>query len=303
MFGWVVLGIIVVLAIIVFYPGNLFRFAMWSLRRSCGLTRKQISVGKHNIVYLEGGTGPNLVLLHGFGADKDNWNRFAKHFTTSYHVIVPDLPGFGESSFFEDEEYDVENQVKRLHDFVTALKLDEFHLAGNSMGGQISTLYAVKHFGKVVSVTLMDAAGVKEPIQSEFNKSLELGNNYLIVKEPKDFGDLLNFVYYNPPSFPALIMKGLAEEAARHYSSNTKIFDQLTTKWAWLEPVLPEIQCKALIMWGEKDRVFDVSCLAVFESGIKMAKGVIIKDCGHLPMVEMPDESAEYIKEFIRLLG
>ncbi|NLV16097.1 MAG: alpha/beta hydrolase [Syntrophomonadaceae bacterium] len=300
MFGWVVFGIIVVLVIVLFYPGNLFKFTMWSLRRSCGLTRKQISVGKHNIVYLEGGSGPNLLLLHGFGADKDSWNRFAKHFTSTYHVIVPDLPGFGESSFFEDEEYDAENQVRRLHDFVTAVKLDEFHLVGSSMGGKISALYAAKHFGKVVTVTLMDAAGVQEPTQSEFNKLLEQGSNSLIVKEPSDYPDLMNFVYHNPPSFPAVIMKGLAEEAVRHYSSNIKIFDQLTAKWVWLEPVLPQIQCKALIIWGEKDRIFDASCLKIFESGIKMSQGVVIKDCGHLPMLEMPDESARVVEEFIR---
>ena len=91
MFGWITLAIIILLLILIFYPGNLFRLAMWSVRRSAGLACKRVAVGRHQIVYLEGGTGPHLV-LHGFGANKDNWNRFAKHFTSSYHVIIPDSP-------------------------------------------------------------------------------------------------------------------------------------------------------------------------------------------------------------------
>lgn len=299
MLGWLILGIAVVVLLLVFYPGNQFKLAMWGVRRSSGLTKKKVLVGRHQITYLEGGTGPHLVLLHGFGANKDNWNRFAKHFVPSYHVIIPDLPGFGDSSYFPDEDYSVDSQVTRLIDLLSALKLDEFHLAGNSMGGQIACAYTMKRPGRVLSLTLFDAAGVQETTPGELTQMLEKGINPLVVKEPSDYSSLLSFVFNEPPSFPAVVMNGLAEDAARHTQSNEKIFSQLLEKWVELEPLLPKIESPALIIWGDKDRVFDVSCAAVFESKLRFSKTTIIENCGHMPMMEKADETAKIVLDFI----
>lgn len=299
MFGWIALAIIVLLLILILYPGNLYRWLMRSVRRSAGLNCRKVTVGRHQIVYLEGGTGPHLVLLHGFGANKDNWIRFAKHFTPSYHVIIPDLPGFGDSSYFQDEEYDVESQAERLIDFFNALKLEEFHLVGNSMGGQIAVAYTMKRPGRVLSLTLFNAAGVQEDKPSEMSRLLEKGTNPLVVKEASDYNELLKFVFYNPPDFPSVVMKGLAADAVRHTSSNERIFQQLLGKWVPLEPLLPKIESPVLIIWGDKDRVFDVSCADRFEKGLKYSKKVVFENCGHMPMLEMPDKSAEVVRDFI----
>ena len=225
---------------------------MWSVRRSAGLACKRVAVGRHQIVYLEGGTGPHLVLLHGFGANKDNWNRFAKHFTSSYHVIIPDLPGFGDSSYFPDEEYDVESQVERLIDFFKALKLDEFHLAGNSMGGQIAVAYTIKRPGRVLSLTLFDAAGIHEDTPSEMSRLLEKGINPLVVKEASDYSELLKFVFFNPPEFPAVVMKGLAADAVRHTQAMKGFSAAPGQVGAAIAPAQNRVA--ALIIWGDKDR-------------------------------------------------
>ncbi|MDF5864931.1 alpha/beta fold hydrolase [Pseudomonas aeruginosa] len=59
-----------------------------------------MQVDNLEIAYLEGGSekNPTLLLIHGFGADKDNWLRFARPLTERYHVVALDLPGFGDSS-------------------------------------------------------------------------------------------------------------------------------------------------------------------------------------------------------------
>jgi hypothetical protein len=62
------------------------------------LERKTMQLGDHEITYLEGGKGPAIVMLHGITADSGNWTRFARYYTANYRVVIPDLPGFGESS-------------------------------------------------------------------------------------------------------------------------------------------------------------------------------------------------------------
>jgi abhydrolase domain-containing protein 6 len=70
-------------------------------RFTSGLKRRVVQVGDHRIVYSEGGQGEPVVLLHGFGASADSWNRFAKPLTKRYHVIAPDQPGWGASTRLE----------------------------------------------------------------------------------------------------------------------------------------------------------------------------------------------------------
>ncbi len=93
-------------------------------RAHAGLVRKEMTLadGTH-IVWLEGGSGEPLVLVHGFGADKDNFTRVSRWLTPHYHVIVPDLVGFGESAHLRDADYRYAAQAARLHAFVLALGL------------------------------------------------------------------------------------------------------------------------------------------------------------------------------------
>ena len=77
-----------------------------------------------------------------------------RHLAADYHVVVPDLPGFGESSRLWEENYDVDSQVERLHAFFAAIKLRGSHLVGNSMGGQIACTYAARYPDEVLSLTL-----------------------------------------------------------------------------------------------------------------------------------------------------
>ncbi len=111
-----------------------FKMATDSQRRSADLVKKEVQVDDHRIVYLEGGTGETIVLLHGFGGYKDNWTTFAKYLK-GYHLVIPDIAGFGESSQVPMDIYDEVSQAKRIDRFVEVLKLDKFHMAGNSMGG------------------------------------------------------------------------------------------------------------------------------------------------------------------------
>ena len=125
--------------------------------------KKEIQVDDQKVVYLEGGKGQSILLLHGFAANKDNWIRFAKYLTNDYHVVIPDIPGFGESSRIQSESYSVENQMKRIDRFTEILKLEKFHLAGNSMGGMLAGMYGATYPRKILTLALLAPGGVGSP--------------------------------------------------------------------------------------------------------------------------------------------
>jgi len=156
-------------------------------RARADLEVKSVTVGNDQIFYLEGGTGPDMVLVHGFGGDKDNYIRLARYLTKSYHVIIPDLTGFGESTKDMKVSYDIFSQATRLHEFIQMLKLTSFHLAGHSMGGAIVGAYGAKYPEMVKSLLLLAPAGVSTAPESEIMRRLKKGDNPFIINNPADF--------------------------------------------------------------------------------------------------------------------
>ncbi len=268
-----------------------------SLRALGGLSEKSILVGKHTIVYLEGGGGEPVLLLHGFGADKDNWNLFSRYLTKRYRVIAPDLPGFGESSKIWSHQYHIAAQVERVHEFANRTGLTKFHLVGNSMGGLIAGVYAATYPAEILTLCLLDPAGVEsEP--SPFSLELEKGNNPLIPESVSDYDKLLDFTFAKRPSLPDSLKSYLAEIAVQRKDFYKKVFIE-ARPGNQLEAVMARIRAKTLILWGDADRVLSVSSAKVLQKGIEKSKAVILKDCGHMPMLEKPEEAARHYLEFI----
>lgn len=283
------------------FPAALLTSAQSLERQIAGLSSEQLEVANLSIHYYEGGPSDaeTLLMIHGFGANKDNWLRFARHFTERYHVIALDLPGFGDSSQ-PHASYDVGSQVERVMAFTQALGIKKLHLIGNSMGGHISALYAARYPEQVLSVALFDNAGVTAPQKSELAERLEHGDrNPLIVKEPEDFNRLLDFVFVEAPSLPTVLKDYLAEQAIAQRDHYEMIFDHLRNRYIPLEPELPKIQAPTLLLWGDKDKVLDVSSIQVMQPLLRKPSVVIMENCGHAPMIERPEETAHHYQAFL----
>jgi len=283
-------------------PAYLFNKAIEYMRREAGLTIKSVNIPGFKVVYAEGGKGETIVLLHGFGGSKDNWLSLAKYLTSDYRVIIPDLPGFGESSKPQAAKYNIMSQVERLNLFVKELKMTKFHIVGNSMGGSIAGNYAATYPEMVKTLALFDSAGVTSPIKSERNLLLEKGINPLVVKDVSGFDKLLAINFNKPPQLPYLIKKYLAQQAVQAAPFNEKLFkDIIDTDLTVLEGKLDKITAPTLIVWGDSDKVIHVSAAGIFEKNIKGSKLVIIKECGHVPMMEKPEETASLYKDFLKV--
>lgn len=296
-------AVVVMLAAIIYFvaPSYLYNKAMDGLRKDAGLTTKSVNIPDFKIVYLEGGTGDAIIMLHGFGGDKDNWLRFAKYFTPDYRVIIPDLPGFGESSQPANAKYTIMSQVERLNILARELKLTNFHVVGNSMGGVIAGTYATTHPEMIKTLALFDSGGVKSPTKSELHRLMEKGVNPMVVKNVDDFDKLLAINFYKPFPIPSFVKKYLAKKAEEAAPLNQKIFNEMTdVDFFALEDKLGMIKAPTLIVWGDSDKVIDISSLPIFEKKIKNAKSAIIKECGHLPMLEKPQETAAVYKDFLK---
>jgi len=291
------------LALVAYFalPALLVKLSTESERKAAGLQQKTARVGDHEIVYIEGGKGEAILMVHGFAANKDNWTRFAKFISPAYHVVALDLPGFGESTCLENESYSTVEQAKRLNQFAEAVGLQKFHIVGNSMGGFIAARYAMMFPERVLTLGLFNTAGVKSPVESEMAKRMSRGEpNPLVTGSVEEFDRLIQFVFSTPPDIPRFVKKFLVEEAQKHKPSNERIFQQISSEHEALEPDLSKLKARTLVLWGDQDRVLDVSSVQVLKKGLPDCTAVIMKDCGHLPMIERPEEAATHYLAFLK---
>ena len=262
-------------------------------RQRSGLVRKEIGLpdGTH-YVYLEGGEGEPLMLLHGFGADKDNFTRIARFLVPHYRVLIPDHVGFGESSHPLEADYAAAAQAERLHQLAAALGLTEIHLGGSSMGGHIAMSYAVAHPNEVKSLWLLDPGGVWSGKPSELVKVVEAGGaNPLMARSEDDYAKVFDFAMSDPPYLPRAMLDVMARERMANFSLEAKIFEQL--RGDNIEARIKGLQTPTLIVWGREDRAIDVSTAAVIEGLLPRSSVVIMEGIGHLPMIEAPQRSAD----------
>src|SRR3546814_6124508 len=94
----------------------------------------------------------------------------APYLTRDYHVIAPDLPGFGQNERNPDLAYDLQAQTARLKAFADTLGLSRPHVGGNSMGGWIALRYAIEYPDALASLILLNNAGVNGANESELQK-------------------------------------------------------------------------------------------------------------------------------------
>jgi pimeloyl-ACP methyl ester carboxylesterase len=158
------LGFVAIVLLAVFlvayvaFPKRLVAIGLSAARRLCGFRSRSIEVNGDAWHYLEGGpeSAETLVLLHGFGADKDNWPLYGRALKKDYRVFIPDLPGFGQSTRRPDADYRIGAQTERLQSYIRAMGIDKFHIAGNSMGGCLALNYALTYPGHVHTVALLN---------------------------------------------------------------------------------------------------------------------------------------------------
>lgn len=293
-FAVVVLVLITVTAAGFLYlsPKDATRFTVGAERYRSGLSRKEFDLpnGLH-YVYLEGGQGEPLMLLHGFGADKDNFSRVARFLTPHYRVIIPDHIGFGESSHPQEADYSPPAQAERLRSLAQALGIKTLDLGGSSMGGQIAMTYATLYPAEVKSLWLLGPAGVWSAPKSEVYKIIaETGHNSLLAKNKDEFAQVFAFVMSDPPFIPRPMLDVMAQERIRNFNLEERIFQQIGDYS--VETYIAGMITPTLIVFGDQDRAIPVATAEILHKLLPHSQVVIMPGLGHLPMLERPKQSA-----------
>ncbi|WP_445145138.1 alpha/beta fold hydrolase [Dyella sp. Tek66A03] len=302
------LGFVAVLLAVVlggsylFAPQWLMKAEIKRQAMSAHVEEHSIQVGDTNWVYFEGGQGPTLLLLHGFAASKEVWLKQAELLTPHFHVIAPDLPGWGESSRVDGASYNIDAQAARLQAFVDALHLPRFVLVGHSMGGAIAGVYAAEHPEHVAEMALLSSFGLKTN-ENDLSRQVLAGKDPFVFDDRAGFERASALAFVNPPSLPGRFVDVLVRrnQADRAFFEHTLNELRDPSQYLSVQNRLDRLTMPVLGLWCHDDKIVDISALDSLRNGLKNASAIstsVLTGCNHMPILEKPEETARILTAF-----
>ncbi len=301
------LGVIVVLGLAL---GGSYLFApQWLLRAditrqamAAHLETKAVQAGDTRWSYYEGGEGPTLVLLHGYDSSKEVWLAVAKELTPHFHLIIPDLPGWGDSSRNEGASYDIDAQAARLDAFMQALGLRSVTLVGHSMGGAIAGVYAAEHPQRVNRLALVDSFGLQQK-ENAFAREALAGKNPFVYDDRAGFQKAESLAFKTVPTMPGRFIDVLVKRNQRDRAFLDKTLDALRqpSQYLSVQQRLDKLTMPVMGLWCRDDEIMDISALDSLRNGLVNAAAIsttTFNGCNHMPMLEKPGQTAQVLTAF-----
>ena len=246
------------------------------------------------------GSGPDVVLLHGLFAQKEQWDAtLCALADAGFRVSAPDLPGYAQSRGFGIDVYALEKQADLLDELMRRRGIERFHLAGNSMGGAIAAIYTQRHAGRVSSLAFIGGPqGIVdwgEPVKA----AIRAGVNPFIPADVREFEHELGLLLMRPPVLPDEVKQAVVDAYAAEQRRMRQIWDIFSLYGTVLQR-LPRQRLPTLIVWGSHDHVFPVDGARALAAHYPNSRRVILDDAGHLPMLDAPQMTALHYIAFLR---
>jgi pimeloyl-ACP methyl ester carboxylesterase len=257
---------------------------------------KDVTVFGMKIHYVEAGSGPVVVLLHGLGGNSTNWAFNIAPLSQNFRVIVPDQIGFGQS----DKpliNYRIGTYVDFLDRFLTELKIERASLVGNSMGGWIAASYALAYPNKVERIVLADAAGFAPPKELDIKTLASLNPS-----TREGMKQLTNLVFYNKQLFAsdtAIDMMLAQRMGAGDGYTIQSLIESIARGEGMLDNRVSAIKQPTLIIWGREDGLVKLSDGERFNKEIPGSRLLVFDQCGHVPQAEKAAEFNAAVLKFL----
>jgi pimeloyl-ACP methyl ester carboxylesterase len=254
---------------------------------------------KNDLFYIDTGSGPPVVLLHGNCETHHIWDEFIRKLSKSHRIIAPDLPGFGESSL-PDDKFSLADIAQILHDLLKRLAIQPV-MIGHSLGGYITLAYVKFYPGELKGFGMFHSSAYADSIEKKENRSKLI--EFIEKNGVRPF--INSFI-------PSLFFEKRREEL-------NQIIQKLTDEALNVPARTVQEYARAM-----RDREENISLLQTFSKPVMMIIGendnsvaleksmdqskmiqrpyiLSLKETGHMGMLERPAETLHYIQNFLNV--
>lgn len=278
-----------------------------------GFETATMSVGDNTLFARIGGSGPPLLLIHGYPQNHVCWHKVAPRLAERFRVVVPDVRGYGASSKPHGADYSKRALAAELVTLMRTLGHDSFGVAGHDRGGRIAYRMALDHPVAVSRVALLDIVTTLDTWERMNDRSALFAYHWLFLAQPEPLPETLiaadprYFVRHTIESWcgtPGAITDEAHLAYADAFDSGTihaSCQDYRAGATADRANDLADrdagrkITCPVLSLWGDRQGGRDY--VSVWRSWADDVSGHGLP-CGHFVMEEAPDETAAALASF-----
>lgn len=315
MVGRFIRGILVVVALLIFAGIGLLVFLSDPDIRDLEMRAKYALPPSQFITLPSGATvhfrdqgqrnGPAIVLLHGSNASLHTWEPWVAQIGDQFRMVSLDLPSHGLTGAVPGDDYSSEAMAQFVNEFTTVMHIERFTLVGNSMGGDVAARFALHFPERLTHLVLVDAGGMpsKQPRDPGLGFTIArmpLIRNIMLYVTPRAlFEEGLKKAFFNP----AFVTPEMVD---RYWQLNRREGNRAATLKrfqlgfdTYIQDNASKITTPTLIMWGDHDLLVPRDAGDAFNAAIKGSKLVVFRNCGHIPMEEVAEQSARILREFL----
>jgi 4,5:9,10-diseco-3-hydroxy-5,9,17-trioxoandrosta-1(10),2-diene-4-oate hydrolase len=255
----------------------------------------------YELHYLEHGSGPPVVFVHGSGPGVNAYSNFFPNYreiaAAGYRALLPDMVGFGWSSKPTGLDYTLDLFTSTLLEFLDRLEVSRCVLVGNSLGGAISIKVAIDHPQRVERLVVMGPGGLesretyfKMPgIQKMVSQFVGAGFDREGLRR------LLELLAYDPKT----VTDELIEQRLNILKTQPKdVLARMSI--ADLTPQLGELRCPLLGFWGIEDQFCPASGYEKILRAVADSRFIMYSRCGHWAMIERAQDFNKNVIEFLK---
>jgi pimeloyl-ACP methyl ester carboxylesterase len=259
--------------------------------------------------YVEIGSGPPLLFVHGLAGSWQNWLENILAFAADHRVVAVDLPGFGQSEM-PREKISIPGYGVFLDRFMDAVGMEAATIVGNSMGGFVGAETAITFPRRVERLVLVAAAGISiehrrnEPLLkamyvgesvAQWVTARIAGRSRELAGRPRGRKAILWYVTPHAERWAPELVIEQAKGAGK--PGFLPALDALTDYP--IRDRLGDVKCPTLIVWGRKDLLVPVKDADVFHELIPDSRLIVYDDVGHVPMLEVPERFNADVRAFV----
>lgn len=272
------------------------------------LEHRTLRVGRHVLSSYVFGQGPPVLLLHGLASTKLSYLPLLPALARGHTVVVPDLPGHGESTR-PRASYTPAYFARVIHRLLDELAIDRADVVGNSMGGRVALEVAAELPDRVRRLVLLDpaTAGVPFPLYARLLRMLPTGVGAVPIplrKRIVAFG--IRSMFADPDRLPRGAYLAGADEfirVYRHGRARVALLSAMRGLMADRRELfwdrMARIDVRTLILWGSEDRLVPVRLGQRLAATMPRAELVVLPGVGHVPQFETPQETRRLVLRFL----
>lgn len=253
---------------------------------------EQLTIRGTSIQMLKGGSGDPVLYLHSAGGEM-RWLPFFEQLAQHYTVYLPAHPGFGQSEGLEKID-SMEDLVFHYTDLMDHLDLTQPYVVGLSLGGWLAAEMATRYSKRIRKLALINAVGLQIPGApfADIFAATPIQTRHLLFADPESTLAKSFIPDDAPPEVVSDVLKARAATARvgwNPYLCNRKLRERLY-----------RVDVPTLIVWGESDRIVPQAHRQAYQKGIAGALFESIKNCGHAPPLEKPEETVHILRNFFQ---